>query len=188
MEQTNLYSDEQLLKQLQHGNESAFTEIYNRYWERLFFIAHKRLSSAEDAKEIVQNVFFNLWQKRERVEIQSLPSYLAGMTRFAIYRFLGNEKRRGDVLKNFQQTGGQKRTDSFDHDNKQLLEILSRLTSELPEKFRIIFIHHKLLDRPLEEVAELLGVSPRTAEGYVAKVMEIMRHHRRKLSFTIFLL
>jgi RNA polymerase sigma factor (sigma-70 family) len=188
LEQTNLYSDEQLLKQLQTGNEAAFTEIYNRYWEQLFFMAHKHLASAEDAKEIIQNVFFNLWQKREKLEIQSLPLYLAGMTRFAIYRFFGNEKRRSNILKNFQQTEAHKVTESFDFDNKQLLEILTQLTNELPEKYRIVFIHHKLLDRPLKEVAEFLGVSPRTAEGYVTKVMEIMRHHRRKLSFTILLL
>lgn len=185
MKQTNLYSDEQLTKQLQAGDETAFTEIYNRYWERLFFMAYKRLSSAEDAKEVIQNIFFNLWQKKEKLQIQSLPLYLAGMTRFAIYRFLGNEKRRTDVLKNFQQIETHKVADSFDHDNKQLLEILSRFSNELPEKFRLVFIHHKLLDRPLEEVAELLGVSPRTAESYVTKVMEIMRHHRRDLSFAI---
>lgn len=185
MKQTNLYSDEQLTKQLQAGDETAFTEIYNRYWERLFFMAYKRLSSAEDAKEVIQNIFFNLWQKKEKLQIQSLPLYLAGMTRFAIYRFLGNEKRRTDVLKNFQQIETHKVADSFDHDNKQLLEILSRFSNELPEKFRLVFIHHKLLDRPLEEVAKLLGVSPRTAESYVTKVMEIMRHHRRDLSFAI---
>ena len=188
LEQTNLYTDEQLLKQLQTGNEAAFTEIYNRYGKLLFFMTHKRLSSVEDAKEIVQTVFFNLWEKREKLIIQSLPLYLAGMTRFAIYRFLGNEKRRSDILRNFQQTQRHKITENFDLDNKQLLEILTQLTNKLPEKYRFVFIHHKLLDRPLEEVAEHLGVSPRTAEGYVTKVMEIMRHHRKKLSFTILML
>jgi RNA polymerase sigma-70 factor (ECF subfamily) len=184
----NSYTDNELTTLLQESNEAAFTEIYNRYWQQLFFVAHKRLSSAEDAKEIIQTVFFNLWQKREKLQIQSLPLYLAGMTRFAIYRFFGNEKRRSNILRTFQQTESHKVTESFDIDNKQLLEILTQLTSELPEKYRIIFIQHKLLDRPLEEVAEILGVSSRTAEGYVSKVMEIMRQHHRKLNFAILLL
>ena len=43
------------------------------------------------------------------------------------------------------------------------------------------------MDQPLESVAEQLGVSPRTAERYVIKVMTIMRHHLQKLAINIFL-
>ena len=188
MDPISQYAEQEELSRLAKGDEGAFTEIYNRYWERLFFMAYKRLSSAEDAKEIIQNVFLTLWQKREVLQIQNLPFYLAGMTRYAVYRHLSNEKRREDQLKKIRYSESNKIADSFDLDNKQLLDILSNLTNELPEKYRIVFIHHKLLDRPLEEVAEQLGVSPRTAEGYVAKVMEIMRKHRRKLSFSILML
>jgi FixJ family two-component response regulator len=35
-----------------------------------------------------------------------------------------------------------------------------------------------LLDQPLDEIARELGISPRTAERYVAKLMEIMRKQR----------
>ncbi|WP_315821567.1 hypothetical protein [Paraflavitalea speifideaquila] len=48
-----------LLSLLRAGDEQAFTQIYNLYWEKLFFIAHKRLHAVEDAKEIVQNVFLH---------------------------------------------------------------------------------------------------------------------------------
>lgn len=181
-------AEQEELSRLTKGDERAFTEIYNRYWERLFFMAYKRISSTEDAKEIIQNVFLTLWQKRGSLQIQNLSLYLAAMTRYAVYRHLSNEKRREDQLKNIRHSEVHKVADSFDLDNKQLLDILSSLSNELPEKYRLVFIHHKLLDRPLEEVAEQLGVSPRTAEGYVAKVMEIMRQHRRKLSFSIFML
>lgn len=151
-------------------------------------MAHKRLVSIEDAREVLQNVFFNLWDKRARLEIQSLPLYLAGMARFAIYRFLANEKRRTNVLRNFRQLQGGRVADTFDLENKQLLDVLTRFTEHLPDKYRIVFIHNKLLDKPLEEVARQLGVSPRTAEAYVAKVMHIMRNHRQKLVFPLLLL
>lgn len=178
--------EKELLRQLKAGNETAFTEIYNLYWERLFFMAHKRLGSKEEAREVVQNIFLTLWHKREMLEIESLPLYLGAMTRYAVYRHLANEKRREGLIRNFhaKQSGA---TGIIDIDNKQLLEILSQLSNQLPEKYRIIFIYHKMLDRPLQEVAEQLGVSPRTAESYVARVMEIMRRHYKKLTYTIFL-
>ena len=68
-------------------------------------------------------------------------------------------------------------------ENKQFLEILTELSNTLPEKYRLVFIHHKLLDKPLEEVASQLGVSTRTAEAYVSKVMSIMRLHSKNHAF-----
>ncbi len=173
-----------LLSLLRAGDEQAFTQIYNLYWEKLFFIAHKRLQSAEDAKEIVQNVFFTLWQKRAHLEIQHLSFYLAAMTRYAVYRHLGNEKRKAGLLSRFRGQG--QHADPFDIDNKQLLDLLVRFSEDLPENYRIVFLHHKLLDEPLESVAKQLGVSPRTAERYVGKVMSIIRHRLQKSGAPLF--
>jgi len=179
------HTSAELLSRLKTDDERAFTQIYNLYWEKLFFIAHKRLQSVEDAKEIVQNVFFTLWQKRQHLEIQNLPFYLSAMTRYAIYRHLANEKRKAGLHRKF---GAQKKAfDCPDIDNRQLLDLLMQFSRELPENYRIVFIHHKLMDEPLEAVAEQLGVSPRTAERYVGKVMHIMRHRLEFLRTNLFL-
>ncbi|WP_162915885.1 RNA polymerase sigma factor [Paraflavitalea soli] len=175
-----------LLLLLRAGDEQAFTQIYNLYWEKLFFIAHKRLQSVEDAKEIVQNVFFTLWQKRAQLEIQHLSFYLAAMTRYAVYRHLSNEKRKAGLLSRLH--GQRQNTDSFDIDNKQLLDLLVRFAEDLPENYRLVFLHHKLLDEPLESVAKQLGVSPRTAERYVSKVLSIIRHRLQKSGAPLLLL
>ncbi|TWF32754.1 RNA polymerase sigma-70 factor (ECF subfamily) [Chitinophaga polysaccharea] len=178
------HTDEQLVALLANGDESAFNEIYNRYWKWLLFIAHKRLRDTEAAREVIQQVFLNLWHKRNRIMIASLPQYLAAMARHAVYRHLANEGRRQEV-----QTSAMIQAESseaFDLDNKQLLEILVKYAHELPAKFSILFIHHKLMDKPLEEVAEELGVSPRTAERYIGEVMKIMRNKLRALRTAIF--
>jgi RNA polymerase sigma-70 factor (ECF subfamily) len=180
------HTEEHLLEGLRAGSEDAFTAIYGQYWERLFFVAHKRLQSAEDAREVVQDVFLTLWQKRASLEIQSLPLYLSAMTRYAVYRQMGLARRKTTGLRAFAlKAGRQNRT--LDVDSPQLIDILVRLSHELPEKQRLVFIHHKLMDRPLEEVAEMLGVSLRTAEGYSAKVMEFMRRHRQQLGLSVLL-
>lgn len=175
------YSDERLLDLLKKSDETAFTEIYSRYWQKLIFIAHKRLHSADDAKEIVQNVFFKLWQKKQTLDIRSLPLYLSAMVRYAIYRFwANNERKRGNlsvVSEEFHEPEPA-------IENKQLLELLTNFAETLPDKYRIVFISHKILDQPLEEVAEQLGVSPRTAERYVSKVLEIMRNRLDKIALS----
>lgn len=82
------------------------------------------------------------------------------MTRYAIYRHLANESRRAEVYKLHEAAESHKKMAVFDIDNKQLLEILTRYAGELPEKYSMVFLHHKLLDRPLEEVAQELVFLP----------------------------
>ncbi|MFT3701917.1 MAG: sigma factor [Agriterribacter sp.] len=68
------HTEEVLLQLLSAGDEKAFTEIYNRYWDKLYFLAHKHLKSSTASEEIVQEVFLALWRKKETIHIASLPS------------------------------------------------------------------------------------------------------------------
>ncbi len=149
-------NDIALLKSLKDGDEAAFTEIYNQYWERLYFMAHKRLQSAQDAEEIVQQVFLTLWHKRASLSIQSLPFYLAAMVRYAVYRHFANEQRDAERTGKLKAVTAET-SPVFDVDNRQLLDILNKFANELPARHRVVFLQHKLLDRPLDEVASELG-------------------------------
>jgi len=181
-------TDGALVKALEQNDQQALEEIYCRYWDRLYVMAHRRLHSAEDAKEIVQNVFLELWQKRDqRGPIGNLPVYLAGMVRFMVYRQLDNRRRRAGLASEYGALRSRDAVAAPDLENKQLIEILTELTNTLPDHHRIIFIHHKLMDRPLTEVAAELGVSPRTAERYVSQVMAFLRANRDKLGIILLL-
>lgn len=183
------YTDEQLSRLLTSGDEKAFNEIYRRYWKLLLFIAHKRLRDTETAREVVQRVFLNLWNKRERITIASLGHYLSAMTRHTVYRFLADEHRRHALYATHAgMVGLEGKEPAFDIENKQLLDILVKYAGDLPEKFSIVFIHHKLLGKPIEEVAQRLGVSPRTAERYIGQVMNVMRNKLRALRTAVFVL
>lgn len=175
-------NEKDLIRRLKQGDQEAFTVIYNTYWKRLFYVAHKRLRSLEDSKEILQSVFFTLWEKREQLEIINLNLYLAAMTRHAVYKYVARQKRGKLYLEQQFSKNENEWCFALDFDNKFFLQQLNKFSDSLPQKYRIVFIHHKLLDRPIEEIAIQLGVSPRTVEGYVASVMRIMREHSRKIA------
>ena len=170
----NLLDDNDLSLLLKKGDERAFTEIYSRYWQKLYFIAHKLLKETNAAEEIVQDVFLILWKKREVLEIKALPQYLAAMTRYSVYRFLAKSK----LVKEQENTLGKLNADGFseiDIDNKILLEIISQLSNQLPAKCRLVFQYNKLQDKSLAEVAEQLKISQKTAEGHLTKALRIIR-------------
>lgn len=180
-------NDSELLQRLLRDDASAFQELYDRYWHKLYFIAHKRLKSAMAAEEIVQNVFFTLWQKRKTLRIQDLSPYLAAATRYAVYRYLANEKRRaaGEEAAGTRAVG--LTPVELVIDDKQLLEMVKRLTNELPGKCRMVFIYNKIEDQALPEVAQRLNISLKTAEAHLTKALHLIRTRMRDSALSIFL-
>jgi RNA polymerase sigma-19 factor, ECF subfamily len=162
-----------MLREIAQDNEEAFTAIYHHYWNKLYFLAHKHLRSAPAAEEIVQDVFLILWKKRKGLDIHSLPLYLAAMTRYAVYRYLAREKKYQRL--NAGTVEPVTANDEKAIDDKLLLEIIEKLSNTLPEKCRLVFIHNKLLDQPLQQVAEQLNISTKTAEAHLTKALKAIR-------------
>jgi RNA polymerase sigma factor (sigma-70 family) len=174
LKDTQLMDDGELIYLLKKGDELSFTEIYNRYWDKLYFIAYKLLRDTNTAEEIVQEVFLTLWKKRESLSIKSISPYLAAMTRYAVYRQaaqMKNSKRQENLLGILNVEA----ILEIDVDRKILLEIITDMSNKLPEKCRLVFQYNKLQDLALVDVAEKLNISQKTAEGHLTKALRIIR-------------
>lgn len=170
----NQIKDEDLILMLRNGNESAFTKIYNLYWDKLYYIAHKLLKDTDAAEEIVQEVFLTLWQKRDGLNIQSVPQYLAAMTRYAVFRHLAREKKYREKESKTALTGEAALTE-LNVDDKILLQMIAQLSNKLPEKCRLVFQYNKLQDQSLVDVAAQLNITQKTAEAHLTKALRMIR-------------
>jgi len=181
VERNSDHTEKDLLQQLYSGDPSAFTEVYNRYWDKLYYIAHKQTKSAAVAEEIVQEVFLHIWKRRASITIDNLQAYLAAMTRYEVYRYMAGQKKQ--PLSNEQFSGQPETVNEQDHiDQKLLLEMIEKLSHRLPEKCRMVFIQNKLLDKPLEIVAKEMDISSKTAEAHLTKALKVIRSSIRKSS------
>lgn len=172
----NTVDDNNLFALVKQDNELAYTELYNRYWQKLYFVAHKHLKSDPEAREIVQEVFFTIWAKRRSLVIESFPAYVAAMARYAVYVTLARNKKQREKISEeaiHKQTLPAGLADLLE--NKWMLEKISALSSALPEKCRLVFIKNKLLDQSLSQVAADLNISPKTAEAHLSKALKIIR-------------
>jgi RNA polymerase sigma-70 factor (ECF subfamily) len=170
----HLLPDDELTQLLRDGDELAFTEIYNRYWDKLYYTAHRLLKDTDAAEEIVQDVFLLLWKKREALAIKNLTTYLAAMTRYSVYRFISKDKN-SKKQENIIGLLSAEAVSEIDIDNKLLLEIITELSNKLPEKCRLVFQYNKLQDISLADVAEQLNISQKTAEGHLTKALKEIR-------------
>jgi RNA polymerase sigma-70 factor (ECF subfamily) len=179
-------NDSELLRLLRQDNAPAFQELYDRYWRKLYYFAHKRVKSATAAEEIVQNVFLTIWSKRKTLQIEEPAAYLAAITRYGVYHYVAAEKRR--AMK--EEIAGSRRMEVVPVEmlieDKLLLEIVKQQANELPEKCRLVFIFNKLEDQPLPEVAERLNISVKTAEAHLTKALRLIRRRLKDHAFFIF--
>src|SRR5690606_10629706 len=83
-------TDIELLALLKQGEESAFAELYKRYWKKLFVIACNRLGCPEDAEEIVQDIFTSLWRRRTTLKDDlELGVYLSVSVKYRVIKTMG---------------------------------------------------------------------------------------------------
>ena len=65
-------AEDELLERLVTGDENAFTEIYNRYWEKLLAVGYYYTHEKQAAEDIVHDVMMGLWSRKKNLRIQSL--------------------------------------------------------------------------------------------------------------------
>lgn len=169
-------ADKDLLALLMQGDEVAFTEIYTRYWKKLFVIASHRLHSFEDAEEIVQDIFVSLWNRRHQLEVQSdLSSYLAVSVKYRVIKMLDrhyNAKRYIDSMMT---------NELIDDSTQELLafeelrEELAKYVQELPEKCQLVFRLSREDGYSQKQIATELGISEKTVESHLGKAFKTLR-------------
>jgi RNA polymerase sigma-70 factor (family 1) len=180
------FSDEELAALMKDGEEGAFDEIYNRYWDKLFYAAHRLVKSAEIAEEITQDTFMLFWIKRQTLEIQALKPYLAAMLRYEVYRYLAKSKQAQELELSMKQQAVFSVSMDQEIENRLLLEIIRNLTNKLPEKCRLVFQYNKLQDRSLPDICEELNISHKTAEAHLTKALKMVRENLSSVAHFLF--
>lgn len=69
--------DRELLTLLRHGEISAFVDIYTTYYDALLNYADRLLNDVETARDVVQQVYYKIWENRDALNISlSVKAYL----------------------------------------------------------------------------------------------------------------
>jgi RNA polymerase sigma-70 factor (ECF subfamily) len=168
-------TDEQLVAAYLEGDQKAFEELVERYKNRIYNLAYRMLGNAEDAYDLVQEVFLLL--------VRKLPSF-RGESRFStwLYRVALNacydRARKGRNHLSLQESPGEDLPELGEtladdravspEENMERAEIRSRVQeaiSKLPPKFRQVVVLHDIQGYDYREVAEILGISLGTVKS-----------------------
>lgn len=187
----SVLSDLELWLLVKQGDNLAFEEFYNRYWEKLYAQCYWHLMDQEDAKDIVQELFVHLWDKRSQIRIEET---MGGYLKVAIRNRIFNHIRAAITKRSHLNTAGK------DYDNvvyatedKNKEWELNRLYQEeiqkLPSKMKQVFILNKEGGFSIAEVAERCSVSEQTVKNQLTTAVRRIRagleHYYRPLFLVI---
>jgi RNA polymerase sigma-70 factor (family 1) len=171
------YTDQELFHLLAQSDESAFTELYNRYWEKLLFIAGIKLRDLAIAEELVQDIFFDLWQRRSQLQLSGEPShYLAVCMKNKVINVQAKRKRALD----YQAYSGKilpQADNSTEHwlHFEELKDKLASLVAGLPERCRITYQLSREAGLSQKQIARQLKVSEKAVEGNLSRALKALR-------------
>ncbi|MFT4202392.1 MAG: RNA polymerase sigma-70 factor [Chitinophagaceae bacterium] len=181
------YSDKELFQMLAKSNESAFVELYNRYKDKLFGFAYRLSGSEDEAKDLVQEVFYKIWERRTLLYDKDVfGSYLYKM----IHNFNIDHARGFAKTFLLQQELGitpENKTPAADAPllQKEIETRLKASVERLPPRQREVYLLHNEKGLKHTEIAKVLGLSVSTVENHFCRAMENLRKY---LNFEHYLL
>jgi RNA polymerase sigma-70 factor (ECF subfamily) len=174
---TKPYTDQQLLDLIRADDRGAFTELYNRYWDKTYAVALHRLDDEHEAEEVVQEVFLSIWQRRATLQLtHTVATYLAVAVKYKVINHLARQHRRQlqhDELTITSPVVADSTADWL-HE-KELRQLLEKTISQLPEKCRIVFLLSRDENKTYAEIAAELNISQKTVEAHMSKALRELR-------------
>lgn len=181
------YEDSELLQLLSQNDKDAFTELYNRFWKKLFAIAYGRMKEVQDAEDIVHDVMASLWMNRDKVEINLLENYLATATKYAVLNRIKKKQREFEYQKIIEQPiVGDLHVETSLH-FKAVLEVIKSEVELLPERCKLIFKYSREQFKPVKQIAKELNISPKTVENQLNKALNRLRLVAKSFLHSFFL-
>lgn len=170
-------SEDRFVHGLKNGDEKVFEELFKTYYAPLCEYCLRYVSDADMAEEIVQDLFFKIWVKREELNINvSIKAYIFTALRNHALNYISRLK----IQDRYNQFIVVRSKNDVEHpvdvlEEKDMERIMKQAIAMLPEKRREIFEMSRFEDMKYWEIAEKLNVSVKTVESQMSKALEHMR-------------
>ena len=158
-------------------DESAFEQVFKTHFKSLHAYAFTILKDEAEAEEMVQQVFFKLWDRAENLSFTgSVAAYLYRAVHNESLNYLKHQKVKTShqlhvaySMKNQQEHMQGKMM------SRELEKKINEALNELPEQCRTVFQLSRFEDMKYREIAGKLDISVKTVENHMGKALKLLR-------------
>lgn len=171
---TEVLNEEDLVRQAQAGEASAFERLYEEHLGRTYALALRMLTDPRRAEEITQDVFVRAWEKLDSFEFRS--SFGTWLHRLAVNVVLGDlrsTRRREERVSPVEDL------QIFEREIREAMPEtkldLERAIAELPEGAKEILILHDIEGYRYREIAEMAAIAEGTVKSQLNRARRLVR-------------
>nr|WP_295924934.1 RNA polymerase sigma-70 factor [uncultured Dyadobacter sp.] len=169
-------NDREILCELASGSESVFVQIFDEYSPKIYRLALKFLNSREAAEEVVQDVFMDVWLRREKMaEVLNFSAYLHGMAKKQIYDAYRHKSAFIEMVHEFSyREQAENPTERMLHEGEHE-QLLQQAVSELPDHQRKIFELAREEGLSHEAIAQRMNLSRLAVKAHMKRILRFIR-------------
>ena len=189
MTDSTLYHDGQLLLRMASGDERAFAEVYEIYFDPVFYYARRILDNDEDAEDVASTVFHKLWTRRTTAfeSPMHLRAFLYAITRNDCLNHIKLLKRRTERELEVIRVLEKNEEDTF-ASHEFIAEIMKQVDiaiKTLPPQAARIFKLSYFEGKSNNEIAALLDINEHTVRNQKSHALKLLRVVFRVVTFFI---
>lgn len=170
-----------LIHSLKHGSTIAFDRIYQMYAKRLYAYSLQFTKSAEDAEEIVQDVFTKLWINREGIKQEdSLKSLLFTIAKHLLinaFRSKVNQQIYEDYVEYANELSTNDTTNRIEYN--EFLKAVEQNIATLPNTQQKVIKLSRFEHLSNKEIAERMQLSEQTVKNQLSVGLKLLKEKLR---------
>ena len=171
------------------GDEKAFIEVYDRYWYKLFLSSYRRTKNKDVAKELVQDLFLKLWEKRCSLSIVQLENYLFSSIRNATIDYL-NKQIVNDKYVTYHKIYKSLESNTTEEmvELNDLEEALEKGLNTLSGKSEKIFRLYRMEHWSVEKIARHFNLSEKAVHYHLTQSQKFIRAYLQQFTLSLLIL
>ena len=165
------------IKQLAFMDLQSFEVLFRQYYQMLCAYAVRFVNDADTAEEVVQDLFYRLWEKRAELQINtSVKSYLFSAVHNRCLKFIEHRNVELKYRKYYLLHESEIDNEPNDaHNVREIQGIIESTLNSLPERCSRIFRLNRFEGLKYHEIAQKLSISVKTVEANMGKALKMLR-------------
>lgn len=181
-------SSKALMDRVKSSDHEAFALLYDRLWESMYVKAFSILRHESQAKDIVQEVWISVWERRHKIENNNIEGFLLNAVRFKVYNLFRDSKSKRVLLEEFREYYNLNRNINNVEEFVSLNETMTIIQNSievLPNKCREVFELSRFHGLKNKEIAQKMDISQRTVETHISNALKSLKG---KVALIVFIL
>lgn len=167
-------------------DKPQFEQLFRSHYSGLCRFAQGYVPDLDTAREIVQEVFINLWNTRETISPEKpVTAYLYTSVKNRCLNWLRDHKKFRSYLLDVELDESVMIVERDVMHEADVNHRIEQALDKLPERCREVFELSRFEEMKYREIADKLSISEKTVEAQISRALKILRRDLRELLMVI---